>query len=145
MVFLDKIPKDATQEYFNDNSLPLHPSWSKSDKIVSFDTFSELKLDFRHHVPTGLFPFPIEWCAKLMTGYAIIDSTLNLNILADQLAKQNWHVEMSTKEDEVLDYAYQLSRGKVTQTFSTKLIGCLALQFMRKETIFSMLEEICRR
>jgi len=140
--FPDKIPKDSTEEYFHDNSMPWHPSWKKSDMIINLDTFSELKLDFRHYVPLGLFPLPIEWCAKLITGYMIIVSTLNLRMLADQLTQQKWHVEISTKGEEILDYTYKLRRGNLTQTFSTKLIGCLALQFMNKETIFSMLEEM---
>jgi len=110
--------------------------------VLTFDTFSELKLDFRHHVPPGLFPLPIEWCAKLTTGYAVIFSTLNLNILAEQLTHSKWHVEIANTKDEIMDYAYKLSRGKFTQTFSTKLIGCLALQFMHKETILMMLEEM---
>lgn len=110
--------------------------------MLTFDTFSELKLDFRHHVPPGLFPLPIEWCAKLTTGYAIIFSSLNLNILAEQLTHNKWHVEIANTKDEIMDYAYKLSRGKLTQTFSTKLIGCLAFQFMHKEAIFTMLEEM---
>ncbi|MFQ5754387.1 MAG: hypothetical protein ACE5HI_20605 [bacterium] len=138
----DRLPKNVTEKYFEDVSLPSHPKWSKEHRVLTFDTFSELKLDFRHHVPPGLFPLPVELCAKLMTGYAVIFSSLNLDILAEHLTLNNWHVQIANKEDEIKDFAYKLSRGMFTQTFSPKLIGCLALQFMHKETILSMLEDM---
>ncbi len=140
-MFLRKIPRDSAESFFQEKLLPRLPSWSDNDRTLTLDSTGGLKLDLKHHVPPGLFPLPIDYCAKLTTGQLVIISTLNLNLLAKHLEKSGWMVEMLSKKEDILHHTFNLRRGKLTTTFSTKLIGCLALQFMHIDTIINMFDE----
>ncbi len=141
--------------------------WQLSHTNYDHFFYDELGNFIRNQAPFSIYPLSNELCMKLMSGQILIKSTINYELLIQELRCQGWQTAVNepnipSDREEKLKHIFdnkkfifanvgdddgfiKIKRGPFDMVIPQNWIAMMSMEFMTFETLCNTLEEIYRQ